>query len=624
MDGTAKDAAPPPPAGACSSRIRSCMRAELTSFMSALLALIGVLMATLLHDKIANGVRDGVLDYVILRDESSASFPAFLDSSDPSAGALLSTYYIYNVTNAIDVVTTGAKPHLVAIGPLRYNYRITRHNISFEAGGEELVYKECVLAARGVCVCRGLSSHHRVLVVPCSLAPPPPPRSPPHRYQYYTPADDATRALELASVTNIDVLVQAALRSSSAALVPDLFPFIRAPLAAFTTRSARDFLWGYVDSRFNGLLPPFPGLQVNDSSLGFALAQHSPTRMATGSKVSARAYDYLEFDGSTQMECCAGSPRGEAGTAGASCAPLWSGYDANIIRGGYGTNFHPFLDAGETLHLATYPFGIYRSWPLECSGSGPGPGWLNEGSALTASLGACDSYTKNGLSLLRFSLPPSALGNASVSPQDARDYNITGPSGIIDVSACETGAPIVLSLPNFLHGSDSLRDAIDGLPPATIDADGTWIGVDPISGAALDVIVRIGINAHVKSISLVPVGGAEEEFFAWANGSGVVIPLGRGEQASGATPAQAAKFASAIYTPLRGAAAARWGGIVLAVAGLCAALALRALTYLEQRRAAASVTLDEGANAYARGVWDNTGDPRAGKGARLLDEGSEY
>ena len=138
-------------AGVCSSRIRSCVRAELTSFVAALLALIGVLSATLLHDRIADSVRAGVLDYVILRDESSASFPAFLDSADPSAGAVLSTYYIYNVTNVADIITGRAKPHVVAIGPLQYHYRVTRHNISFEAGGEELVYKECVGAR--VCGC---------------------------------------------------------------------------------------------------------------------------------------------------------------------------------------------------------------------------------------------------------------------------------------------------------------------------------------------------------------------------------------------------------------------------------------------------------------------------------------
>lgn len=178
MDIDRDEEASRPSAGVCLARVRACVRAELTSFVCALLALIGVLSATLLHDKIADGVRAGVLDYVIIRDESSGSFPAFLDSTDPSAGAVLSTYYIYNVTNAIDVVEGRAKPHVVAIGPLTYHYRVTRHNVSFEADGEELVYKECVAGARVRCRHCALTTS-RASAMPTCPPMPPRPRAPP-------------------------------------------------------------------------------------------------------------------------------------------------------------------------------------------------------------------------------------------------------------------------------------------------------------------------------------------------------------------------------------------------------------------------------------------------------------
>ena len=52
------------------------------------------------------------------------------------------------------------------------------------------------------------------------------------------------------------------------------------------------------------------------------------------------------------------------------------------------------IDPAETLRIATYDFGIYRNWPLVCDnvGAGPGPGWLDDASPLTAGIGGCDSY----------------------------------------------------------------------------------------------------------------------------------------------------------------------------------------------------------------------------------------
>ena len=503
-------------------------RPDTASFVCFLIALIGALCSTLLHDYLALQLKAGILSYAILDSPDAGSYSAFLDSTDPNAGAVLSTYYLYNVTNAEAVVNAGARPHVVEIGPLRYNYRVTRHNVNWQNGDEEIVYNE---------------------------------------YQRYVAMDDATRALELVPITNVHVLLLAALRSKQADFIPALFPWTKDPRAAFVTRPARDWLWGYVEERFDGLVPAFPGLQGNDTSLEAALLQHSPTRMATGSKRTEVAYDYLEFDGGVELFCCPNGVRGEAG-AGLPCEPLWSGYDASVVRGSYGNNFHPFVEPTETLWLATYPFGIYRAWPLQCSASGgSGPGWLYEGSSLSASIGSCNSYDHEGISLLRFTVPSYVLGNASVSIVEARAYNITGASGIIDVSACESDAPIVLSFPRFLQGSDSLRNAIDGLGSPTFEDHGSWVGVDPITGGVLDLVFRVGINGRIAPITADPFGKPYTYFGSIPE---TVFPLGWGEQVSGATPAQAVAFVQSVYTPLRGLAAARWGGASLGVVALLA------------------------------------------------------
>lgn len=507
------------------------LRPDTASFICLLLALLGALCSTLLHDCLSFQLKAGILSYAILDSPDAGSFSAFLDSADPNAGAVLSSYFLYNVTNAEDVVNLGARPHVVEVGPLTYAYRVTRHNVEWQNGDEELVYNE---------------------------------------YQRYVALDDATRALELAPITNVHVLLLAALRSTQADVIPALFPWTKEPLAAFVTRPARDWLWGYIETRFDGLVPAFPGLQGNDTSLESALLQHSPTRMATGSKRSEVAYEYLAFDGGAELVCCPNGVRGEAG-AGTPCAPLWTGYDASVIRGSYGNNFHPFVSPTETLWLATYPFGIYRAWPLQCSASGgSGPGWLYEGSSLSSAIGACNSYSHLDISLLRFTIPPFVLGNASVSAAEARAYNVSGPSGIIDVSACESGAPIVLSFPRFLQGSDSLRDAIDGLGSPTFEDHGSWVGVDPVTGGVLDLVFRVGINARIKPTTTDPFGFP---FTYFSTIPETIVPLGWGAQVSGATPAQAAAFVQSVYVPLRGLAAARWGGAALGAVALLAGIA---------------------------------------------------
>ena len=57
---------------------------------------------------------------------------------------------------------------------------------------------------------------------------------------------------------------------------------------------------------------------------------------------------------------------------------------------------------------------------------------------------------------------------------------------------CEWGAPIYMSKPLFLDGSNSLRDSVDGLGMPDRSLHDTHIGVEPTSGQTLDFAVRVG------------------------------------------------------------------------------------------------------------------------------------
>ena len=392
------------------------------------------------------------------------------------------------------------------------------------------------------------------------------PFTPPH-----TPSDDLTRELEQQVITTLDVVLLAGLNDPR---YKELIPLFKNNTGGlFQQRRVYDMLWGYnfVVPLPDGLKPlifPYTGIQPNDTALEVALARHSPTRMATGAHKWQDTMSYVEWDGGNNLVCCQEGVLGESGVAqDATCAPAWGTSDASSIRGIFGTAAHPFLTPGETIDLATYPFGIYRHWPLQCAAvaqpAGPPPG-LGDASDLTAAMGACDSYDVRGIRLLKFALPQWVMGNASVSAEEAAAYRVSGASGVIGVSQCVTAAPIFISRPNFLYASNSLRDALDPtFPPAVPALHDSYLGIEPLTGQVLDFHFRLGFNAYVQPITVQPL--VPMTYFE--NVTAGFLPLGWGMQESTISAPQASTFLASVYAPLRINAGVKWAGLGLGCAG---------------------------------------------------------
>ena len=64
--------------------------------------------------------------------------------------------------------------------------------------------------------------------------------------------------------------------------------------------------------------------------------------------------------------------------------------------------------------------------------------------------------------------------------------------GLLNLSACEWGAPGAMSKPMFFGASNSLRDGVVGLAPPDANLHDTWLGVEPITGQTLDFHFRMG------------------------------------------------------------------------------------------------------------------------------------
>ena len=98
-------------------------------------------------------------------------------------------------------------------------------------------------------------------------------------------SDDATRALQDAPITTVNILLLAALADPQLASLIPVLPYWDSPSFWFPQRTPHDILFGYVDPQlFDNV---FPGLQPNDTSLEYALGKHSKSRMATGCQARA-------------------------------------------------------------------------------------------------------------------------------------------------------------------------------------------------------------------------------------------------------------------------------------------------------------------------------------------------
>lgn len=253
----------------------------------------------------------------------------------------------------------------------------------------------------------------------------------------------------------------------------------------------------------------YPGIQTNDSSADVARARHKRNRMYTGLRTANLAREFLTWDGMDDMLCCAYGPCGDSDsgnlTAGVrpwhtdaaeqmqvrcaragrasskgaadACASGVAGASPRTpptparhhSQGVMGDTFKMDVQTDETLRVSTHGFGILRWWPLVHTGT----------------------YDVRGVPVHKRQLPEGILGNDTVSPEEALAYDIHGPSGLLNQSQCEWGAPVYMSRPLFLGGSDSLRDAIVGLGEPNPAVHDTFLGVEPTTGQTLDFHVRV-------------------------------------------------------------------------------------------------------------------------------------
>jgi hypothetical protein len=95
----------------------------------------------------------------------------------------------------------------------------------------------------------------------------------------------------------------------------------------------------------------------------------------------------------------------------------------------------------------------------------------------------------------RFSIPGEVFANSTINPDNAGFG--TADSGVLDVSACNKGAPIFISLPHLLYAADRYKNQVDGINPDPA-VHRTVLDIEPHTGLVISAQKRLQINVFLE------------------------------------------------------------------------------------------------------------------------------
>ncbi|XP_003742454.1 lysosome membrane protein 2 [Galendromus occidentalis] len=175
---------------------------------------------------------------------------------------------------------------------------------------------------------------------------------------------------------------------------------------------------------------------------------------------------------------------------------FWGNADCNRINGTDGGQFPPFVRTSERLYA--FATDLCRSIYFE--------------------------YEKpsdvNGLDTKRFTIPASMFASGNQIEENrcfCEHPDKCREGGVINVSKCRRGAPLIMSAPHFYLGEDKLIDEFEGLSPNK-EKHETFLDVMTMTGLVLRAAKRLQINIDLKRSDLIyPLENITDRIFpiAW-------------------------------------------------------------------------------------------------------------
>uniref|UniRef100_A0A3P9QFE2 Platelet glycoprotein 4 n=1 Tax=Poecilia reticulata TaxID=8081 RepID=A0A3P9QFE2_POERE len=230
----------------------------------------------------------------------------------------------------------------------------------------------------------------------------------------------------------------------------------------FQRRTVKELLWGYTDPILRGDVGFF--LDYNNTYDG-------PFDVFTGKDDIANVGKIDKWKESKSLS-------------------FWNDEYCDMLNGTDASSFPPFVNKKDPLFFFS--------------------------SDICRSVSASYERTMNlkGIDVYRFSLHALTLASPEVNPDNKcfcsnmkTTKNCTL-AGVLDISACQQGRPIYISLPHFLHGSPSLRTDVLGLNPHE-EHHKTFLDVEPVRGSHRSAFLVLSLEDQVlkkvKDYTLFPL-----------------------------------------------------------------------------------------------------------------------
>ncbi|XP_029300539.1 lysosome membrane protein 2-like isoform X2 [Cottoperca gobio] len=232
----------------------------------------------------------------------------------------------------------------------------------------------------------------------------------------------------------------------------------------FTTRTVDELLWGYEDPLLARVSQTNPDVEKIFGLMYKKNGSHSGEFIYRTGQQNYMEYGHVEtWKGKSELN-------------------FWTSNQSNSINGSDGSAFHPLLEKNERIYIFTPD--LCRSIYMEFE----------------------KDVEVKGIPAYRFTPPRSVLASKEENP--ANEGFCVSPreclgTGLLKVSPCRKGAPVVASFPHFYLGEDKYVAAIGGMSPQR-EHHQTFLDLNPTTGVIVRANKRAQINILINRLTGFP------------------------------------------------------------------------------------------------------------------------
>ncbi|XP_054468451.1 lysosome membrane protein 2-like isoform X2 [Anoplopoma fimbria] len=229
----------------------------------------------------------------------------------------------------------------------------------------------------------------------------------------------------------------------------------------FTTHTVDELLWGYEDPLLARLSASSPDIEKVFGLMYKKNGTHSGEFVYHTGQQNYMDYGHVKtWNGESELT-------------------FWKSNQSNSINGSDGSAFHPLLDKNERIYIFTSD--LCRSIHMEFE----------------------KDVEVKGIPAYRFTPPRSVFASKEENPANAgfcvNPKECLG-TGLLDVSPCRKGAPVVASFPHFYLADNKYVAAVEGMSPKR-EHHQTYLDLNPTTGVIVRANKRAQINVLVNKIS---------------------------------------------------------------------------------------------------------------------------